>query len=278
MTSEFFPPLPPGDFDFDRLKQWLKTQNISVNQLITGSLATGQSLRIGPTNSETYFQFEFSDYATLELYNPDYTLPGSFYSLDSVMVIDAPRDVGEQNVQIEMFAHDATGDNASRMQFVADSFSFVPETDSNFQVVLDANGLSGAGLDWKTWTPTLTGITQGNGTIVARYAEVNKTVFAYFDFTFGSSGSAMGSGIVSLPVAASANYTNALNAVGHARFSDANSTDYLGFVRIEPGSTIRPLTYGVSGSLLSENAISSTAPYTWVSGDRLFWFAIYEGA
>lgn len=39
---------------------------------------------------------------------------------------------------------------------------------------------------WASWTPTLTGITLGNGTVVAKFLQIGKTVQFRFEFTMGS--------------------------------------------------------------------------------------------
>ena len=36
---------------------------------------------------------------------------------------------------------------------------------------------------WRTYTPTLTNLTLGNGTLTAKYAQTGKIVTVYFNFT-----------------------------------------------------------------------------------------------
>ena len=49
MPDEYFNPLPEGDFNFnfDRLRIWLKQQTISFQKIITGSLQVGQTITVG---------------------------------------------------------------------------------------------------------------------------------------------------------------------------------------------------------------------------------------
>jgi len=82
--------------------------------------------------------------------------------------------------------------------------------------MLIADSTAATGLAWKTattqfpwqaWTPTLTNITLGNGTIVARYQQIGKTINFEVLFTMGST-SAMGSvPQVSMPVSPCSNCT-----------------------------------------------------------------------
>jgi hypothetical protein len=136
-------------------------------------------------------------------------------------------------------------------------------------------GTAGTGA-WDSWTPTLSGITIGNGTVVAKYIQIGKTVIAAFTFTFGSS-STMGTGIVSLPVTASANYTVTKNDLGSAVMDDAG-TNYIGIVRLETTTTVRPIVGVANATYLSGAGLSSSVPMTWATGDILTWTITYEAA
>lgn len=85
--------------------------------------------------SDGYFEFHFEAGSTsLRLWNADYTQSGNFYSAGGVTIFSAPKDAATQNVQIEMYS------TTKVMQFVAGSFSFLPVSDSNYTVSIDATG------------------------------------------------------------------------------------------------------------------------------------------
>jgi len=66
--------------------------------------------------------------------------------------------------------------------------------------VLTAAELNAIGT-WTSYTPTYTGLTIVNGTVVARWMECNKMVSFYWRYTVGSSDSVPGPHTISLPVA-----------------------------------------------------------------------------
>ena len=55
--------------------------------------------------------------------------------------------------------------------------------------------------EWQSWTPTYTGFTISNGTVVARYTVIGNTVSFYWQYTVGSSDSYTGALQISMPVA-----------------------------------------------------------------------------
>jgi len=140
-----------------------------------------------------------------------------------------------------------------------------------------ADVFADASTDWTTWTPSYTNLTIGNGTVVARYTNINGTVTAYFLFTLGST-SAVGSGpTVSLPVNRSASYGTNTMLWGPA-YLKAAGTQYVGVVRSPSASTAGLLTHTVSGSDTVIGAISATAPGTWTTSDVIGFQITYEAA
>lgn len=137
------------------------------------------------------------------------------------------------------------------------------------------NGLESA---WTTWTPTYTNLTIGSGTTNARYkvlgnASTGKTVLIYWDFTFGS-GSAVGTApAFTIPI--------------NARTSPAYTTQFpMSGSCLDAGITRRQLSVGFTSpnSIFLEfwNAtpapasITSTAPFTWGTGDQMAIWGLYE--
>lgn len=130
---------------------------------------------------------------------------------------------------------------------------------------------------WTVWTPTLTAITLGSGSVVARYQRMGRTIDWKFMFTFGA-GSAIASGpSFTLPVAPSADYVAWGSPLGVAIANDGGfaydcGVEYIG------SSTVRIQVFAASGSYTAAAAISSTVPFTWASGDTLSASGSYEAA
>ena len=141
-----------------------------------------------------------------------------------------------------------------------------------------ATGLAWAaasgGLTYAAWTPTLAGITVGNGTTVARYAQSGKFVTGSFLFTLGSTSSITGPVSFTLPVTAKS--TNVL--IGTVSFLDAG----VGYIVGQPLQSSTTLCYlevlGTNTTYGSFVDITATVPITWVSTDHLSCNFSYEAA
>lgn len=124
---------------------------------------------------------------------------------------------------------------------------------------------------WTAWTPTLTNITLGNGTQVARYQRIGKNIWFYWDLTLGST-SAVGTGpTVSLPV-------TALSAAAVRRLTcgyvDTSASRYDAGATYNESTTVVSLGNGASPLA----AITATVPFTWATGDILHCHGTYEAA
>jgi hypothetical protein len=142
-----------------------------------------------------------------------------------------------------------------------------------------ATGLAWAaasgGLTYAAWTPTTTGITAGNGTTVARYAQSGKFVTGSYNFTLGST-SAITSGGVSftLPVTAKANFV--LN--GNATFL-RNGVGYETGMTLQASTTVCYVgTFSTSTTYPAYVDLTSTIPHTWSSTDFIAVNFEYEAA
>lgn len=131
---------------------------------------------------------------------------------------------------------------------------------------------------WTDWVPTLTNLTKGSGTVVARYMQVGKTVHWYFQFVFGA-GSAVGTNpMFTLPVAPAAHYTSSASAFegfpGTVHLTDSATAARQGHVSLS-GSTVT-VTFWNSTPTLAQ--VTSTAPWTWAVGDAITAWGTYEAA
>jgi len=118
-----------------------------------------------------------------------------------------------------------------------------------------------------------TNITEGNGTLVQRYCEVNDLVLFFAFFQLGST-SALTGGTFFVP----SNLTDSTVAQAFSATLRDGNTPYAAMVRgqFADRCLIRALSTG--GSYVSEAVISSTVPFTWASGDRIAISGIYEKA
>ncbi len=93
--------------------------------------------------------------------------------------------------------------------------------------------------DWTTWTPTLTNITQGTGTITARYRKQKKTGQFRFKFKLNS-GSAIGtSPRISLPFTLHASYVTLEDGLpGTVMLYDSGTANFIGTLRIINSTTV----------------------------------------
>ena len=135
-------------------------------------------------------------------------------------------------------------------------------------------------VEWDTWTPSLTNITQGNGTVATAYTQVGKMVICQFLFTFGSSGSAMGTNpTISLPVTATTPLLASVQTVGRCHMVDGGATNYHGGTRLNSTTLLQAFEFNVDGSNnIVSGAIGSTSPFTWANTDTLYMDAVYEAA
>ena len=151
--------------------------------------------------------------------------------------------------------------------------SWVNGTTLNASQLTSAFGNGG----WTTYTPTLTNLTLGNGSMSASYMQIGKTVFVSIKFTLGST-SAVGSGpLFSLPVTANARYL-ATQIIGNATFIDTGVTTYPGVSRLASTTTAGPLALNAAGTYLATTGVASGVPFTFGSTDVLMIEIEYEAA
>jgi hypothetical protein len=125
---------------------------------------------------------------------------------------------------------------------------------------------------WTTYTPTISGVTVGNGTVTAKYQRIGKTCITRVDFFLGSTSSVTGDFNFDLP------------------FSPATSTRVVGFGLMFASIGVVPAVPEVSGSQLYlraslangtyvlGQATNATTPGTWAANNWVAATAIYEVA
>jgi hypothetical protein len=148
--------------------------------------------------------------------------------------------------------------------------------------MLVADSTASAGMDWKSaaeqypWTAytfTPSGITVGNGTLIARYQQIGKTINLEIDFLFGSTSAVTGLVVFGLPVTAKlGSYTNA-GVVTLGKYAVGN---YAGSAGLQTTSNFYIGAIQTSGTYGFEVGLSSTVPFTWGTADRISVRMTYE--
>ena len=135
---------------------------------------------------------------------------------------------------------------------------------------------TGTSWAWASWTPTLTNMTEGNGTKTGKYIQIGKTVFFKFQFTLGST-SAMGTDPqFSVPVTAIASDANSV--IGQSVYRDAGTETYFGSVYLNATTTAKFNSNATDATWLRASATppDSTRPFTWTTNDIITAVGFYE--
>jgi hypothetical protein len=137
----------------------------------------------------------------------------------------------------------------------------------------------GGGGTWAAWTPTLTNLTLGNGTVTARYAQSGKTVDFYVKIVLGSTSSVGTEPRVTWPVTP-ANTTAAQNALINYVYEDSGLSRYYGASDPITNSTteFRFCVQNASSTYLYSTQITSSIPISWGTGDTFYAMGTYEAA
>lgn len=140
---------------------------------------------------------------------------------------------------------------------------------------------TGSSWAWQTWSPTWTNLTVGNGTQVAKYIQVGKTVFFELSLVWGGTTSVSGTPNFSLPVTLSSSYiVGSPNGgyLGQANYLDAGTAAYVGCLRILTTTTLQLQVETASTTSTTISDVSSTLPFTFATGDKMFAFGFGEVA
>lgn len=149
-----------------------------------------------------------------------------------------------------------------------------------------AGGSSAMLAAWASYTPVLTNITTGNGTLVASYVQIGKTVSAKGVFTMGSTSSVAGAIAIALPVTASSTAMSANGSIiGAGVAVDTGIFAYpLDAIYSSTTTMVLNARITVSGTnpvyqdVNSNREISNTVPITFATGDSFTWNVTYEAA
>jgi hypothetical protein len=132
------------------------------------------------------------------------------------------------------------------------------------------------GAAWTAFTPNLTNLTLGNGTLTCAYTQIGKTIIARYLVVLGNTSSVGGSIDFDLPVTAKA----AAGEIFTGRILDASpSAIYYAFITLTSTSKVKIYVgNAAAASYLSWLDISATVPITWTTSDQIAFFITYEAA
>lgn len=138
----------------------------------------------------------------------------------------------------------------------------------------ELNILDGS-LDWTSWTPTLTNVTLGNGTVNAHYARLGDVIFYEIEFLCGSTTSFSSTSMqFSMPV----DYAGELQFVGTGNgwVRPNGSTIYaIQAIGIQSSNRIVPY-YMQNFTSVQVISVRGTLPISWTSSGTMFMAGSYR--
>lgn len=188
-------------------------------------------------------------------------------------------DVADYNTPITTIVNEFNGnlDNSNIATAAAIAGSKLADgAITNAKLSTSSGEIGGA---WASWTPTWSNLTVGDGTVIAKYVQVGKTVNLRLLFRFGSTSSISGSVTFTPPVTGIA-YGNTGSGnpnPGIVHIEDNATQGFFGTISYTP-TVFTPLVLGASGTYVTFSALSSTVPMTWVAGDEMIVTLTYEAA
>ena len=129
---------------------------------------------------------------------------------------------------------------------------------------------------WTSWTPSFAGgFANGNATRTGKYIKVGRFVAFYGTITTGSTTTYGAVLRATLPVtAASAN--DGMTVFGH--FLDASVGRQPAFVIPNSTTEVEFASINVAGTYAASAQTNATVPFTWTTGDGIFYAGSYEAA
>ena len=124
---------------------------------------------------------------------------------------------------------------------------------------------------WTNYTPILSNITLGNGTLTSKYTKIGRTVNFSIIFVWGSTSSATGLFTFSLPLARATNSSPLVNVT----FEDTGTSVSPGFF-LTSGDNLLLLSIVTSGVTAAGGGTGATSPFTWTTNDVIFISGTYE--
>jgi hypothetical protein len=132
--------------------------------------------------------------------------------------------------------------------------------------------VGGSTASFTAFTPSFTGITLGNGTLVGRKLTVNGLETIFVKLTWGSTTSITGSVLFNTPSTMANGSENQQFVMG---YRDADTTNqYLGTIYFNNTTSFYTGIIGTNGQYA--NTISASSPFTWTTNDTQYFLIQYE--
>jgi hypothetical protein len=128
---------------------------------------------------------------------------------------------------------------------------------------------------------TMATVTVGNGTKIAYYAQVNDYVHFFGKFLLGSTSAILGPNIqVTLPISLDTNMRATGQPLGLSYSYDVSAGGlYNGDVlSVGVPSAVYLSTFLTNGTYSKRTNMNATVPFTWATGDFVFWNLYYKAA
>lgn len=126
---------------------------------------------------------------------------------------------------------------------------------------------------WTSWTPTWANLTIGNATVNCKYMQIGKTVKFRVDVTLGNTSSVSTAPTFTLPVT-SVTSPSAFMVIGWGAYVQGSGAKDA-MCRWTTTTTSTLSWWDVNNDL---GNVTSTTPFTWASGDRIYLQGFYEAA
>lgn len=242
--------------------------SITIRKDIAGTLA----VTITCTTGATAVFYTDAALTTAATFPASITADATYYTrIDDSYIISVKRNGYE-------LASNPDGSTVTVALSGGRAFSFSPSVDERSALSHGelAATIAGTGTSlgaWTAFTPTLAGFTLGDGTVTGKYSQAGKTVSWNATMTFGStSAAAAASPTLTIPVTAA----SATNAPVGAEFYDVSTTTYYDAVGRYSSTTV--VTLAIPGASGVWTTPSTTAPFTWATGDMIIVSGTYEAA
>jgi hypothetical protein len=152
---------------------------------------------------------------------------------------------------------------------------YVPSGDDWVNILAELTALQASWTDFSS-SVVLTNMTLGNGTQVARYRQIGKSVDWYWQFLLGSTSTVGTSPTFTLPVTPAATYpvTNP-QFPGGVHLLQTGVTERQGLLKLTSGSTVMVDFWNATPAAA---ILTATTPWTWATGHYMTAWGTYEAA
>lgn len=214
----------------------------------------------------------------IDVIAPGYTDNGS--SVNDIVIIKPTTQWADEVADVLGVSHEDDGtlkpDTVDTAQLLDDAVKTAKLDDG---AVTPEKLLSGTGTDWawQSWTPAWTNLTVGNGTVIAKYKQIGKTVICRISFTAGSTSSVGSSPTFTLPVTSVSDY-KAYQSLGSLYLEDAATQGYVGYIGWKSTTTANPNYMNSGTGNIRSTDINASNPFSWGTNDFFAGTFEYEAA